>query len=78
MITAYKIGKLAYLDTISVEQALRRNYPRDQVISSKFLGITNGGQFAYEVLYFDDTEGENCYTKVFVDLNESELPVAEY
>lgn len=78
MITAYKIARLAHLPTEQLERAVRKNYPEDSFISSKFLGITNGGQFCYEVMYFDVDEEGNAYTKVFVDLNESEEPVAEY
>ena len=78
MITAYKITKLAYLDTPTLEGALQKNYPEDKIIKSKFLGITNGKQFCYEILYFDQEQDENCYTKVFVDLDPSEEPVADY
>lgn len=78
MITEYKIRKLAYLNTMQVESALRKNYPKDTVKESKFLGITNGKQFCYEILYFDTDLGENAFTKVFVDLNASEEPIAEY
>jgi len=78
MITEYKIRKLAYLDTQSLEKAVQKNYPEDRFIQSKFLGITNGKQFCYEVLYFDLDMGENAYTKLFVDLDTSEEPVADY
>jgi hypothetical protein len=78
MITAYKINKLGNLNTIQLEEAIQRNYPKDRIISGKFLGVSNGGQFVYEVKYFDAHEGEDCYTKIFVDLDESETAVAEY
>ena len=78
MITEYKIRKLAYLDTQTLESALQKNYPEDRIIKSRFLGITNGQQFCYEILYFDEDLGENAFTKVFVDLNPSEEPAAEY
>lgn len=78
MITEYKIRKLAYLDTHSLEKAVQKNHPEDKFIQSKFLGITNGKQFCYEVLYFDTHFGENAYTKLFVDLDTSEEPVADY
>jgi len=78
MITAYKIDKLGRLGTIQLTQAIRRNGYADTFKDSKFLGVTNGGEFAYEVKYFDAHEGEDCYTKIFVDLNESEDPVAQY
>ena len=78
MITEYKIRKLAYLDVVALEKALQKNYPKDRVLQNKFLGISNGGQFCYEIMYFDRDEDDNCYTKVFVDLDESEEPIAQY
>ena len=78
MITADKITKLAYLSTIQLEAAIQKNYPQDRFTTSRFLGITNGGQFCYEVRYFDLIEGEDCFTKVFVDLDCRDQPVAEY
>jgi len=78
MISAEKIRKLAYLQTAALERAVRKNYPKDSFINSKFLGVTNGGQFCYEVLYFDVDEEDNIRTKLFVELDESEEPIAEY
>jgi len=80
MITEQKIRKLAYLDTMQVESALRKNYAKDRVVKSRFLGISNGGQFCYEIGYQDpDLEGQGLtYCKVFVDLDVNEQPVAEY
>lgn len=78
MITAEKIRRLAHLDTASLEAAIQRNYPRDRFVSSRFLGITNGGQFCYEVLYFDNIEGKNLPTKVFIDIGADQQLVGEY
>jgi len=78
MITADRIRQLAYLGTVQVEQALQRNYPRDQVRFSRFLGITNAGQFCYEISYMDQELNGLAYTKVFVDLGLDGEPVAEY
>jgi hypothetical protein len=78
MITAYKIKKCAGLDTRELEQALNFMHPNDRIKDSKFLGITNGKQFAYEVLYFDNNLGEDAYTKIFVDLDCNEEPYADY
>jgi hypothetical protein len=78
MITADRIRKLSYLDTQQVEQAVRKNYPKDSFVSTKFLGITNGGQFCYKVKYFDKEMGIEQTTKVFVDLDANEQPVGEY
>ena len=78
MITEHKIRKLAYLDVAALEKALQKNYPKDRVLQNRFLGISNGGQFCYEIMYWDRDEGDNVFTKVFVDLDPSEEPVAEY
>lgn len=78
MITADKIRKLAYLDTLSLEEALRRNYPKDRIDAANFVGITNAGQFCYSVRYYDEQLEENCTTKVFVDFDKDQQPIAEY
>jgi hypothetical protein len=78
MITADKIRRLAYLDTTALEAAVNKNYPEDSFVSSKFLGISNGGQFCYSVKYFDEEMGIEQTTKVFVDLDNKEEAVAEY
>lgn len=80
MITANKIHKLAFLDIAALEAALQKNYPKDRVLQNKFLGISNGGQFCYQIGYQDpDLKGQGLtYCKVFVDLDDNEEPVAEY
>jgi hypothetical protein len=80
MITNYKIDKLMYLETNALAVALANGGYKDSdsIKSSRFLGITNGKQFCYEILYFDDTLEQDAYTKVFVDLDSNELPVASY
>lgn len=77
MVTAEKINKLAYLSMEQLEQALDKNV-RDPIKVSHFIGITNGGQFCYDVLYFDTDKGEDSCTKVFVDLDIAGRPVAQY
>ena len=78
MITDYKIKRCMYLDTPALQKALNFMYPEDEIKESKFLGITNGKQFCYEILYFDEDLGENAFTKVFVDLDCNDVPYAEY
>jgi len=79
MITAFKINKCMGLDTRALERAMSRTgYKGVKFKDSNFLGITNGKQFCYEVLYFDDSIGEDAYTKVFVDLTAQDQVVAEY
>jgi hypothetical protein len=78
MITDYKIKKCMYLSTAQLEKALNFMYPEDQVLQSKFLGITNGKQFCYEIGYNDEELGGLAFTKVFVDLDCNEEVYAEY
>jgi hypothetical protein len=78
MITDYKIKKCMYLSTSQLEKALNFMYPEDRVLQSKFLGITNGKQFCYEIGYNDEELGGLAFTKVFVDLDCNEEVYAEY
>jgi len=78
MITAYKINKLMGLDCARLMRAAAKNRIKDQFKECKFLGITNGRQFCYEVLYFEPTIGGDAYTKLFVDLDTDEQPIASY
>ena len=79
MITEFKIKRCAYLDTITLEGAMQRNGYKDaKFTQNKFLGITNAGQFCYEVMYFDDEQDSYCYTKVFVDLDHNDEPVGAW
>ena len=76
MITAKEIDVLSKLDTGAVEFALRRNYPKDRLTVSKFLGITNGGQFAYRCKFKED--GEERGVSVFVFRDSDGDIVADY
>lgn len=78
MITAERIQRLAYLSNTQLEEALSRTYPKDQVLTSRFLGITNGREFCYEIQFFDQHYGENTRAKVFVNLDENNQPIATY
>jgi len=78
MITYYKIEKLMGLTSEALMRALAKNGHTDTIKETKFLGITNGRQFCYEILYFDPKFGEDAYTKVFVDLGTDEQPIADF
>lgn len=79
MITEYKIKLCAYLNTLSLEEAFERaGYKGTKFLANKFLGITNGGQFAYEVMYWEPECQGNAYTKVFIDLDHNDEPVGEW
>lgn len=78
MITADTLARCAYLNSNQLESLLRKSYPEEMVITSKFLGITNGGQFAYNI-QFPDTESKTglASAKVFVSLDGDKL-LADY
>ena len=79
MITADTIRRCAYLDSISLENLLQRGYSEDRVLRSEFLGITNGGQFAYKIVYPDqDGNMGMAVTKVFVWLDNNGDLIADY
>lgn len=67
MITAELIRKCSYLDSITLENLLRKTYRDDRVLKNEFLGITNGNQFCYKIVYPDqDAKNGMAVTKVFV------------
>lgn len=78
MITADKIRRCANLSTTELERALQFMYPKDTIIASKFVGITNGGQFCYTITYYDETIEENTMTKLFVDTDFNNEIYADY
>jgi len=80
MITADTLRRMTGFDAGGLTTLIRqRGYKGDSFKESKFLGITNGGQYCYEVLYFDSTLGEDVYTKVFVTHDQFEqTTVADY
>ena len=79
MITADTIRRCSNLDNITLERLLRKSYPKDSVIRSEFLGISNGDEFVYKIVYPDqDGDMGMATTKVFVWLKGNGELVAEY
>lgn len=80
MITAEKITRCANLNSTQLEGLLRKNYPRDMVLSSKFTGITNAGDFCYTIQYKDEGSKTGLgIGKVFVNLDSTgDSLVADY
>ena len=79
MITAETLRHCAYLHSLTLEGLLRKSYPKDSVLRSEFLGITNGGQFCYKIVYPDqDGKYGMATTKVFVWQDENGELVADY
>ncbi len=79
MITAEVLRKCAYLNSMSLEELLRKSYPEDMVVKSEFLGISNGGQFVYKVAYPDSDSPSGMSTdKVFVWQDSNGQILADY
>lgn len=79
MITVDNLRKCMFLNTITLEDILRKNYPKDRIVQSNFVGITNGGQFCYDISYPDDTSKSGLSPgKVFVSLDTTGNLTAEY
>ena len=65
MITAERLKTLTSFTAQGLTEGIRRaGYRKDSFETAKFLGITNGGQFAYSATYVED--GQKCTTKVFL------------
>ena len=80
MISVDTLRKCSYLSATSLEGLLRKNYPKDSVVKSEFVGITNAGQFCYQIGYQDpDLKGQGLtYCKVFVHIDSDGNILAEY
>lgn len=79
MITADTLRQCAYLSTPTLEKLIKENHPEDRIVTSEFLGITNGRQFCYGIKYPDEHEsGQLSQGKVFVWQNDSGKLVADY
>ncbi len=68
MLTADKVQILTTMGATALKMTLASSgYSGQSFKSAKFLGITNGGEFCYQVTYFDDAGlGEDPVGKVFV------------
>ena len=79
MITADTLATLTTLDTSGLAACLADSgYEGWGFKSVRFLGITNGGQFCYSMVYDDPNMGEQT-GKVFLTYNHATgLVIAEY
>jgi len=73
MITADKLKVLTELGPKGLAVFLERSgYTGASFKSAKFVGITNGGQFAYRVTFYDEAgTGKDEVGKVFVSYDHS-------
>lgn len=80
MITVDTLRKCSWLNSLTLESLIRKSYPEDHVLTSEFVGITNGGEFCYKIGYQDiDLAGQGLtYCKVYVRINDTGELVAEY
>ena len=80
MITADTLKRMTSYDAQGLTALIYASgYKKDKFKEARFLGITNGGQYCYEVLYFDNVLEEDVYTKVFVTHDQFEqTTVADY
>ena len=78
MVTAEQLEVMRHLTTTDLEDLIQRSgHVEDRFIDSNFVGITNGGQFCYSVLFNDQNQGIIAQSKVFVDWNDG-LLLADY
>jgi len=80
MITADKLTLLTNFPTHMITTLIQSaGYTQDKFISSKFVGITDGGDFCYSVTFKDNMEDGELTSKVFVKYNAQQDSVsAEY
>lgn len=79
MLAANLVWRCSCIDTITLESLLRKAYPKDSVLRSEFVGITNGNQFCYKIVYPDqDAKNGMAVTKVFVWQDSNGDLVADY
>ncbi len=78
MITANAIRQYAYLDALTLERLIQKNYPCDRVLLSDFIGINSDYQFVYSIYYPDPLCGGLSVAMVYVWQNGSGEMVADY
>lgn len=67
MILADTLKTLSSKKTPELEQILRASgYRTTKFKSSKFLGLTNSGDFCYSVTFFDEVLGKDTKGKVYI------------
>lgn len=67
MITADTLATLTTFTAPALTRAIRdAGYKRNEFTTAEFVGITNGGDFCYSVTYWDNIEGSEQLSKVFL------------
>ncbi len=80
MITAQELTRITTLSPGALTRMIREaGYKKDQFLAARFLGITNAGQFCFEVEYEDKHEADTiARCKVFVTKHPYGSLEAEY
>lgn len=79
MITVDTLRRCAWMNSLTLEQTLRKFYPKDVVLAADFLGISNGGQFVYNIAYPSiDDPSKVARSKVYVWLDNNGELMADY
>lgn len=80
MLTADKVKLLTTMGPTALKLTLASSgYTGQAFKSAKFIGITNGGQFCYQVTYFDDAGTGEETDKVFISYDHaSDSVTADY
>lgn len=63
MITNEQIRKMGYLSNTALTELLANEFT-DQILDSEFVGVTNGGQFCYDIIV--ETKWGIKHDKAFV------------
>ena len=79
MITAERLAELTNFTAEALTRALADSgYMDETFLTARFLGITNGGQFCYQVQFEDEDQGL-MFSKVFLTYNPTHgTVIAEY
>lgn len=79
MITAETLNTLTSFTAPALERALAiAGRPVPQIRSSRFLGLTNAGQFCYRIDYANEDPRGQTHGKVFLNYNEDGSVTADY
>lgn len=79
MILAEEVEKYIDLSKYDLAYALERGgYTGISFESVKFIGITNGGEFCYKAVYYDDSGLGEVVDKVFVKKDATGKMIADY
>jgi hypothetical protein len=77
MLTAQQVQTLIALTAEDLTKAIRRaGYKKDTLHNTEFVGLTNGGQFAYKAHWIEGGEEKRCM--VFASINDLGQVVADY